>query len=278
MILVTTPNGKVGSEVVRQLLAKGAQVRVGAHTVAKAEREFPTAAVVHLDFNDADSVAAALQGVSALYLASPGEGDTAPVNAVVDAAVAAGVERIVRLSAMGVEQGESPMREVERHVEASGMAWTLLRPNWFFQNFSTGQAGTIREQGAIFEPADDGATSFIDTRDIAAVAVAALTEDGHAGQAYTLTGGRAYNRTEVAAAIAEATGKPVQYVPISSEQFITSMAGAGASPDFVHFMVFLYDGIRAGWTTSVTDTVERLTGQAPRTLEQFAQDHREAWV
>jgi len=278
MILITTPNGKVGTEVAKQLIEKGIEVRIGAHTVEKAQAAFPQAHVVRFDFDDEQSVQAAVDGADAVYLASPGDMVAAPVNRVVDHARAAGVGRIVRLSAMGIEHTDTSLRQIEQHIEATDLQWTFLRPSWFMQNYSTTNAQSIREQHAFYEPAGDAKTSFVDTRDIAAIAVQALTEDGHHGQAYTITGGQAYDRYQVAHAIVQATGKDVRYVPIEDEQFRASMAAIGAPPQYIALMSNLYSTVRAGWTEQVTDTVQRVLGRAPITLEQFAADHRDAWL
>lgn len=277
MILVTTPNGKVGSEVAKQLLEQGHSVRLGAHTVEKARAAFPQAEVVAFDFADEDSMRTALKGVDALYLASPGDDDE-PSQRAIDLAKEAGVARIVRLSAMGVETSDNPMRRVERHLEASGLEYTLLRPNWFMQNYSTGSADGVRRQGTFSEPSEDAKTSFIDTRDIAAVAVKALTEDGHHTQAYALTGGRAYDRHEVAKAIAQATGKTVMYQPVSEAQFQAGMTSAGMPEGYVALLTGLYQAVRAGHSAAVTDVVEQVTGRAPISLEQFARDHKDVWL
>lgn len=278
MILVTTPNGKVGSEVAARLLAVEVPIRVGAHSVAKAQQAFPQAQVVPFDFADAATVRAALNDVETMYLASPGPMLASPVNQVVDLAKAAGVRHIVRLSAMGVEQGTSPLREIEQHIEASGLAWTFLRPSWFMQNYSTINAESIRQGGTFSEPAGDAATAFIDARDIAAVAVKALTETGHTGQAYSLTGSRAYNRTEVAHAIAAAIGKDVRYVPVSAEQFRETLALYNTQGTYIELMDALYQMVRAGWTETVTDTVAQILGRQPISLEEFAVDHRNTWM
>ncbi len=153
-----------------------------------------------------------------------------------------------------------------------------MRPNWFMQNYSTTNAASIRDQGALFEPAEGAETSFIDARDIAAVAAKALTEDGHHAQAYTLTGARAHSRDEVAEAISRATGKTVEYRPVPEAQFQEGMRSAGAPEHYVALMTELYRAVRAGYTGAVTDTVERVTGRAPLTLERFAQDYREVWL
>lgn len=278
MILVTTPNGKVGSEVAKGLLEQGQKVRLGAHTPKKAQTAFPQAEVVPFDFADEAGVRAALTGVSALYLASPGDAQAEPVERVIDLAKEVGVERIVRLSAMGVEQSDNPLREVEQHLEASGLQYTLLRPSWFMQNYSTLHADSIRTQNAFYEPAGDAKTGFIDARDIAAVAVKALTEDGHHAQAYALTGARAYSRYEVAEAISQSTGKTVTYEPVAETQFQKSMTSAGMPEGYLALMTGLYQAVRAGHTSAVTDTVEQVTGRPPISLEGFAQDYKDVWV
>lgn len=277
MILVTTPNGKVGSELTRQLLEQGHPVRLGAHTVEKAQSAFPGAEVVPFDFAAEESVRAALVGVDTLYLASPGD-DHEPSQRVIDLAKEAGVTRIVRLSALGVDASDNPMRRVEQHLGASGLQYTLLRPNFFMQNYSTTNAESIRRQGTFAEPSEDAKTSFIDARDIAAVAVKALTEDGHHAQAYALTGARAHNRHEVAEVITQAAGKAVTYRPISETQFQEGMTSAGMPEGYVALMTGLYQSVRAGYSATVTDTVERVTGRAPTSLEQFARDYKDVWV
>lgn len=275
-ILITTPNGKVGSEVVKALTAQGATVRVGAHSVEKAQQDFPGTQVVPFDFENTESIKAALDGVSALYLAAPGDFGAAPQIAVVDLAKAAGVKRIVRLSAIGVENGEGVLRDVERAVEASGLEWTILRPNWFFQNYATMYAAGVRD-GVIAEPAEEGATSFIDARDIAAVAVKALTEDGHNGQGYTLTGSQALTRYQLADIITKVTDKPVKYLPLTDEQFRANVAGV-LPAHYVETMSYLFGIVRAGWTAATTDTVKQVLGRDPISFAQFAQDYRQVWL
>lgn len=278
-ILVTTPNGKVGHEVLKQLLAGGVSVRAGVHNPAKAEGLRALGAeVVHFDFADAASVNAALGGIERLYLAFPGTLPFAQLKGVVDAAKAAGVRRIVQLSAKGVENSDVLLRQVEQYIEASGLEYTLLRPTWFFQNYNTGQREYIRQAGSIIEASADGRTSFIDTRDIAAVAVKALTEDGHHGKAYALTGAVAHSRDEVAAAISRATGKPVTYKALTDQEFRAQAAAEQWPVEVMETMSWLYGGVRAGWTQEAVPTVQELLGREPIGLERYAQDHREEWL
>jgi uncharacterized protein YbjT (DUF2867 family) len=277
MILISTANGKVGSEIVKTLIQQGQSVRIGAHNVAKAQANFPGADVVHFDYNDEASLKASLKGISTLYLASPGDFPAEPENHVVDLAKAAGVKRVVKLSGMGVENApDVPLRQVEMHIEKSGLEWTFLRPTWFMQNYSTGMAEGIKH-GTLYEPAADAKTGFIDARDIAAVAVKALTEDGHNGQAYPLTGPQSLNRNQVAQKISSATGKPLQYVPVNDDQFRGSMQNV-LSPAYLDLMSNLYAGVRAGWSDATTDAVQRVLGREPISFEQFATDHKNDWL
>src|SRR5438132_8027723 len=130
-----------------------------------------------------------------------------------------GVRHVVNLTAMGVEMLEGmALRKVERYLEDSGIGFTHLRPNFFMQVFSGGPLLTdIRSTGAIHVPAADARISYIDARDIAAVAAAALSEAGHVGRAYNLTGGQALDHHEVVHAISESAGRAVRYVPIRAE-------------------------------------------------------------
>ena len=271
-ILVTTPNGKVGSEVVKGLLARNIPVRVAAHTVSKAQ---PGAEVVPFAFENEDQVQAALQGVTALYMATINDTTLEDQNRLVDLAKAAGVQRIVRLSAAGVENSDAPLRKNELYIEASGIPYTILRPTWFMQNYSTGSAASI-QNGVIAEPSGDGKTSFIDTRDIAEVAIAALTQDGHRGKAYHLTGGEALNRYQVAELISQAVGFPVKYTPVTDDEHRAAMQNY-IPADYLEFLIMLYGGIREGWTEVVSQDVNQVLGRPPITFAQFAQDYKEVW-
>jgi uncharacterized protein YbjT (DUF2867 family) len=278
-ILVTTPTGKVGQEVAKQLLAKDATVRVGAHTLQKARAlHLNGADIVPFSFEDEASAKAALQGMDALYLAFPSTMSADYPQRVIDLAKSAGVKRVVMLSAKGVENSDTDIRHVEQHLEASGLEYTILRANWFFQNFNTGQLEYIRQAGAIIEPSGDGKTSFIDTRDIAAVAVKALTEDGHNGKAYALTGNTAHHRNEVAKAISSATGKQIAYKSLTDEDFRVQAKAEQWPGDVMEIMSWLYGTVRSGWTEETTDTVKQLLGREPMSLEQYASDHKEDWL
>lgn len=275
-ILVTNANGKVGSQAVAALLAKGQAVKVGARSPEKAAERAQGATVVRFDYSDPGSVASALAGVDAVFTSAPYELLPRAELDLIAAAKAAGVRKVVKLSAKGVEADPAnPHSVVEAGLRSSGLAWTIVRPTFFMQNYATLSAGSIRDQGAIYEPAGDGRSAFIDTRDIAAVVVKALTEPGHEGRAYDLTGPEALDRTTVAALIAKAAGKPVRYVAVDDAALRQAMAGAPQA--LTELMSGLFSAVRAGHTAATTRTVEDLLGRPAITFETFANDHAQAW-
>ncbi|HVE84256.1 MAG TPA: SDR family oxidoreductase [Myxococcales bacterium] len=277
-ILVTTPNGKVGQEVVKLLLEARAPVRVAAHTLERGQEAFPGAEVAVLDYEDPATFAPALEGVAALYLASPATSQADPELALIDAAQAGGVQRVVKLSAMGVESApdEVPLRAVEKRLQGSGLQWTLLRPTWFMQNFVTLHAPSI-QGGTLLEPAGESRLAFIDARDIAAVAVQALTSDGHHGQAYALTGPELLGRQDVAERIGRVLGKDIRYRSCSDQEFHQLMRPY-LPESYIQLLLALYADLRSGGDGPVTQDVRKVLGRPPIPFDQFARDHREAWA
>jgi uncharacterized protein YbjT (DUF2867 family) len=274
-ILVSNANGKVGQQVARALQQAGHQVRIGARHVDKAKAQFTGADIVALDVTQPSTLASALRGVTAVFAALPYELQPAADQALIAASKAAGVRRFVKLSAMGVDANpSSPHMLAEKSLAASGLEWTVLRPNFFMQNYATMMADQVRS-GAIYEPAAEGASSFVDTRDIAAVAFAALTQSGHNGKIYTLTGPAALTRAEIAARLTSVIGKKVTYVAVDDAALRSAMAGAPAS--LVELMSALYGFVRQGFTAAVTSDVTQVTGKPARDFAGFAADYAAAW-
>jgi uncharacterized protein YbjT (DUF2867 family) len=274
-ILVSNANGKVGQEVVKALIAAGQKVRIGARDIARAKAEFPGADVVELDFAKPATLAAAVAGVSAVFAATPYQLLPDAEIQLIAAAKTAGVPRIVKMSALGVEANpESPHSIVEAALAKSGLSWTVLRPTFFMQNYSTMSAGSIKA-GAIYEPAAEGASSFIDARDIADVAVAVLTKPGHEGKAYALTGPAALTRAEVAAELSKASGREVKYIAVDDAALRAGMAGA--PPSLIELMSTLFGYVRQGYTAGVSPDVEKVLGRPARDFASFAADHAQVW-
>jgi uncharacterized protein YbjT (DUF2867 family) len=274
-ILVSNANGKVGQEVVRALIAKGEPVRVGARDLAKARAEFPRAEIVALDFAKPETLGSAVAGARAVFAATPYPVLPAGELALIDAAKAAGVPLFVKMGAAGAELNPAgPHAVAEAAVKASGLAYTLLRPTFFMQNYATLSAGSVRA-GVIYEPAADGASSFVDTRDIADVAVAALTQPDHQGKTYTLTGPAALTRAHVATEISRAIGREVKYVAVDDAALRAGMAGAPES--LIELMSALFALVRQGLTAGMSPDVETVLKRPARTFAEFAKDYASVW-
>lgn len=167
---------------------------------------------------------------------------------------------------------------VERMVEAGDFLWTHLRPNWFMQVFATGPLRkSIRATHRLAVPAADAAISFVDARDVAAVAAHVLIHEGHHGTAYTLTGGRAVDHAEVAREVSEAAGYPVEYVPIDEDRARRVMAEGGLGPDRAERLIRFYRLVREGRAAPVTGDVTSVLGRPPVSLTRFARDHSKSW-
>jgi uncharacterized protein YbjT (DUF2867 family) len=193
--------------------------------------------------------------------------------------VQSGSRHVVLLSAMGAEAREQmALRRIEHRIERTGVGWTFLRPNIYMQNFARGfLARQIRDEGVFRLPAGDAAVSFVDGRDVAAVAAAVLTSDDHFDQAYTLTGPEALDHHQAARLIAEAAGRPVAYEPISENEMRTALREAGWAADQAETFSRLLAAIREGQRSAVTDDTERLLRRAPTPFVRFADDHTDAW-
>jgi uncharacterized protein YbjT (DUF2867 family) len=274
-ILVVGASGTIGSELSRLLASAG-------HTVRKATSRAPTEPdQVHLNLLTGDGIDAAFKGVDrAFFLAPPGHSrQDLLLNPLVDAAAAHGLHKVVLMSAMGANADEAaPLRVAERHLEASGLAYNIIRPNWFMQNFNTFWLHGILSQGQILLPVGQAKGSFIDARDIAAVAAALLAGDRFNGQDFDLTGPEALDHQQVAAVLTQASGKDIGYTDISPEQMREGLLAAGLPADYAEFLLLILGYFKAGYAERKTDAVQLITGQAPRSVAQYAADYKAAWV
>jgi uncharacterized protein YbjT (DUF2867 family) len=259
----------------------GERVRAATRDPAAARSPHSAVEFVEFDFERPQTFAATLEGVDRVFLiARPGD-DHADLVAypLIDEMKRRGVRQVVNLSAMGVESRDDfALRKVERYLEDSGVGFTHLRPNFFMQVFSSGGLlQDIRSTGAIHIPAADAKLSYIDVRDIAAVAAAMLTKRGHTGKAYTLTGAEALDHQEIARAISGASGRTVQYVAISEEAARRSLDAAGLSPERTERLLGFYRLVRHGFCARVSSDVQTVLGRAPISFAQFASDNASCW-
>lgn len=278
-ILVTGASGTIGRELVQQLHAAGAAVIAG----SSSGRHAHGVATRRVDFTDIDSLRTAFAGIHTLFLLLPlTENKLAMARNAIQAAREAGVQHIVRSSGAGAD-ATSPFAlarlqgEIDELVQNSGIAWTLLRPNCFMQNFIHFHGEQIRS-GTVYLPQGEGLISHVDARDIAAVASRILQQPAaHAGAIYTLTGAQALDNASALAIIARHTGRSLQYVSVSDADGVAAMRSLGMSEWLVGQLLSLHQIIRAGYAAGVSSTVADLLGRAPLSFEQFVQDHRAAW-
>lgn len=257
-ILVLGARGKTGRRVVARLNDLGRPVRAASRTTG-------------FDLADRATWAAALDGVSAVYLVPMNEFvDQSIIPEFTAAAAAAGVERIVLLSARGVAGEAQPSQEqAERAVRESGIAWTILRPAWFAQNFSEDFFLEPLRAGELAIPAGEGREPFIDVEDIADVAVAALTQEGHSGQVYELSGPEPLSFRTAVELIAEASGREIRYTPLQVPEYVTSLTSLGLPAEMAELLAGLLDGISQGTGDRVSDGVRRALGRDPRPFPDY---------
>lgn len=281
-VLVTGATGNVGSRVVQELRVRGESVRAFVRDVDKAAAMLGDGVEIMVgDFSDVASVRRAMECVEGVFLACSNQPRQVEFETgVIDAARAASVRRIVKLSALGAEIG-APVAfwdwhgRIEEYLRASGVPSVILRPTFSMANL-LGSAEQIRHAGSLFVPAGGASISMVDPRDVAAVAAVALTEPEHDGKAYTLTGPEAVSFERVAEELSAVAGRRVQYVSVPDEAARGSMVEAGM-PEFVAGqIVTVFGNLRSGAQAQTTSAVRDLTGREPHSIARFAHDH--AWL
>ena len=278
MILVTGATGKVGQEVVRQLAAAGTPVRALVRDPLRASHiRLPGVEIVAGDLGAPATIDAALPGVEGVFLVSPADPEQVTLQGnAIEAARRARVRRVVKVSVAGGPDAATQIGRwhwaIEKQLKASGLAFTILRPSLFMQQTLT-FAPSIAANGTFSIPAGTGEVAMVDTRDVAAVAVCALTEDAHDQKIYDLTGPEALNFDSVADAIADAIGKPVSYVHVPPEYARKQMLSTGVPRWLADDMLLLFASFREGYGSAVSRTVEEVTGRKPRAFRPFALDY-----
>jgi uncharacterized protein YbjT (DUF2867 family) len=277
MILVIGGRSKIGMALIDLLTERDQEVRA---LVRSSEEGGPGGVdTVTGDLGDVGSLRAAMSGVDKVFLlSSPHREAVRWHRNAIDAASEAGVRLLVRSSIIGADR-DSPAEFIQAHVEsdryllASGLPYVILRPNLFLQNVPESTIPTIDESGTFYMNAGDARMSMTDTRDIATVAAVALTEPGHEGREYDVTGPEALSYGDVARHLSDAMGRDVSYVDVPDDATREALLGFGMDEWFVGALVGLYQDYRRsgtdGYAAAVTDTVQRLTGRPARTLDQL---------
>jgi uncharacterized protein YbjT (DUF2867 family) len=286
-ILVTGATGTVGSEVVKKLSSKG-EIIIRAAARSTSDNTFKNlnrVQVVQLDYNIPESLAVAFTNVDKLFLLTPFQSNMVDLTSnLVREAKNAGVKYIVKLSVMAADAepgitGSRLHRQAEKIIEESEIPFTFLRPNGFMQNFVNFYSHFIKTQGAFYVPAGDAKVSFVDVRDIAAVAVQVLTSnDGkHEGKAYNITGGEALSYGQAAEILSKQLGKKVNYVNVSDEDARKGMKEMGMDEWFINSMIELFEIFRAGYASAISPVIEQITRNKPISFSQFASDYSVAF-
>jgi uncharacterized protein YbjT (DUF2867 family) len=278
MIVVTGATGTIGTDVVKLLAQRGQEVRAVVRNVSKASAlRGPGVDIVPGDLSDPASLDRAFHGADRLFLLTGGSPDMVGLERnAIDAARRAVVKHIVYLSSAGAEL-DSKLALAQWHATTeaelrdSGIFWTILRPTYFMQNtFSF--APTIKAQGAFYGASKDGQLGMIDTRDIAEVAATALTDMGHAGKTYELTGPEAISMGEVASKIAGNIGRPVKYVDLPADQLKQGMLKAGLPEWLAGDLSAMSAYFATGGAARVSPTYKEITGKRGRTYDDFLHD------
>jgi uncharacterized protein YbjT (DUF2867 family) len=260
-VLVLGGTGKTGRRVTAELTRRG-------FTARPASRK----ATTRFDWSDPDTWGPALEGVRAVYLVdSQGPDAAAEVRAFARLAAERGVQRLVLLSARVWGEVDDPaFRATEDAVTGSGLDWTILRPGWFVQNFTEEWfLSSVFTTGELRIPTGEGREAFIDLEDLAEVAAVALTEDGHVGETYVLSGPRALTLGETLAEIGAAVGRPLRHVPVSDEEYLADQRAAGTPEEVAQLLVQLFRHIREGRSEALGDGVQRVLGREPRALAAY---------
>ncbi|NTX33374.1 NAD(P)H-binding protein [Myxococcus sp. CA051A] len=256
-ILILGASGTTGRRVTRLLQSQG-------HSVRAASRH----ADVRFDWKDPGTWEQAVGPASRMYLMAPHEQPIDP--AFVSLAVSKGIRRIVLLSSQGIEiMGDERLMSAERLVRGSGVDWTLVRPDWFNQNFDEGFFKPAVLAGRITLPVGETKQAFVDADDIAAVVTVALTKDGHEGQSYDVSGPRALSFGEASAIIGRAAGRQVRFAG-DADTYLSEQRALGRPDEAIQGEIKAYGALLKRGDATPTDTVRAVTGHAPKSFETYA--------
>ncbi|MBB6413864.1 SDR family oxidoreductase [Mesorhizobium sangaii] len=270
-ILVVGATGNVGQVLVRELVAAGERVKAA----SRAATAITGAEAIRFDQTDPSTYRDAFNEVDRVYVLVPnGRLDVSDYLMPILRAAIEGNVKVVLQTAFGVDADDrTPYRQAELFLERSGTPFVIVRPTWFADNFHLSWLAGIEAQGVIAVPAADGKSSFIDVRDIAGSAAAALRTSQFDGRAYNLTGPSALSYQEAAKILSTVAGKEIRYQPVDDQTFIANLARFGMPADFASHLASIFYPVREGWVAAVADGVESLTGKPPRSLETYAADH-----
>jgi len=274
-VLVVGSSGTVGSELVALLKARGDVVRTTTSKITSRVNE------VHLNLLTGEGLKTAFEGVDQAFFLSPAgyTNQDEILLPLIEQAKQQQIKKVVLMSAYGANASEDlPLRKAEIALENSGLTYNIIRPNWFYQNFNSYWIAGILSAGKILVPAGNAKTSFIDARDIAAVAAALLANDDFKDQAFDLTGPESVTHEEVAQVLSEVTGKSISYQDITPEELKANLTSAGLSVAYADFLNVILGYLHAGYNAQINQNVQIITGRSATGLRKYAEDYKSAWV
>ncbi|HMG37128.1 MAG TPA: SDR family oxidoreductase [Blastocatellia bacterium] len=278
MICVTGASGTVGSEVIKQLGEAKAPFRAAYFSEQKAQAARSKGIdAVTIDYGNPETLRAAFKGCDKLFLLGPNTPDQTQLELNAVEAAKAGIRHIVKLSMLGADEEAVSFakthRPVEKAIESSGIGWTFLRPNGFMQNVVTYLGDTIKSEGNFYTAAGDAKISHVDVRDIAAVAVKALTETGHERKVYTLTGPQALTYDEIADELSNVLGRKINHIKLSPAEMKGGLLAAGIPEGLADSLLDLERYYREQRASFITGDIKTVIGRDPIKFEQYARDH-----
>ena len=278
MILVIGSTGHIGKELVPQLLQSGQRIRILVRDEQKVAHLDPSIERAVGNLNDLDSLINAMRDVERVFLVTLTTQQDANV---LEAAKRTNIKHIVKLSTMEATEHKIAIGkwsfEREELIRASGLDWTFLRPGMFMSNSIGWWAASIKAQGAVYFPGGKGKVAPVDSRDIAAVAVLALTQPGHSSQVYELTGSELFTVNEMVNIMSRALGKPLRYMDIPPFVAKFWMSKSGMDKRMVNALMEMLISLRKNESARTRDTIQRLTGRPPRTFEEWCRENVNAF-
>jgi uncharacterized protein YbjT (DUF2867 family) len=267
--------GKAGRRVVETLAAADVPVRAASRHPGKAHGSVTP---VRFDWYDKTTWTPSVGKAEAVFLKGLDSDDKAAAIITSFLDTIPKVSRVVLMSAAGVDRtpDDAPRRAVELAVQNSGRRWTILRPSWFLQNFNEDEwvfARALRENNELYAGSGKSRAAFTDTRDLADAAAKVLTEEGHEGHGYTITGPESLTFGEVAEALTKASGRKIRHVDATPAEHRTHFEKSGRPEAWVNHMLHLFNLVRAGVFSPLTNDFEHLTGKKPRTLRSYANEN-----
>ncbi|TGM53248.1 NAD(P)H-binding protein [Leptospira adleri] len=280
-VFVYAGTGLVSGLVVDNLLAKGHEVYASSRNPDSGKK----AANLHWVKTDASQPNLGLEILDkvdrAFFLCPPGYTDQFSVlNPWIEKAKSKKLQKVVLMTAIGIDHSpeDLPFRKLEISLEKSGLAYNIIRPNWFMQNFQTFWISGILKDKKIYFPGGNAKASFVDARDIASSAVTLLLDDSSSGKGFTLTGKEAITHDEVAQKLSKATGLNIIFADITSEDFKNGLVSAGVSEDYANVLVYIAGALKDGHAAPISNAVKEITGKDPITFDQYAGDNKKAWL